>query len=175
MTETGYKLINHKVSQSKVITLLNDYEDDYILERIKEFEFDLLDDLEKVNDIGVGKYLYNLIIHKDWINDKYLLHKKRQTKLKEEKKKKEDIKRIEELHIEYDEYIKSYIKSYETLEEQDRKRIDKLVKKETDKLIGNKFFKQDTLNIMKYDILEDILLNEVKKDLPSFEEWIRDR
>lgn len=175
MNEIGYQLINHKVSQSKVIKLLKDYEDDYIIERIKEFDFDLLDDLDKINKIGKGKYLYNLIIHKDWINDKYLLHKKRQTKLKEEKKKKEDIKRLEELHIEYDEYIKSYIKSYETLEEQDRKIIDRLVKKETDKLIGNKFFKKDTLDIMKRDILEDTLLNEVKKDLPSFEEWIRDR
>ena len=175
LNETGYKLINYNVSQYKAREIMKGYQEEYIQERIKQFEFELKNNIDKINEIGKGKYLFNLIKHKDWVNDKYEEHKKellRKAKEKEERAEKMGLKRLVK---EYEKYIDTFVKSYDDLEIEQQKIIDNVVNKEYSKYIGNKVWKENTLNDLRKELIDEAIRNEIIKELPSFEEWLREQ
>ena len=175
LNETGYRLINYQVSQDKAKELIDKYEDTYLNERMNQLEFELEDDNEKVLSIGIGKYLYNMIIHPEWINDRYQRHIEEERQKKETEDRKNERKEIERQKKEYEAYIDTFICSYEELTENQQKKVSSIFEEQRKMIFKGDMFKEETRKRIEEQINNDIIREVIKENLQTFEEWIREQ
>ena len=174
LNETGYRLINYQVSQSKVEELLQRYDDKYLNDRMNQLDFELKDNEKKVLSIGIGRYLYNLIINTDWINDKYQRYIEEEQRKEEELVKQEEKRVIKKRKQEYEDYIDSHICEYDELNEIQKERVSSIFEQQRSIIFKGDLFKEDTRRHIEEQIKKDIIREVIKENLQTFEEWIRE-
>jgi len=169
-TETTLLLKHLGVSTNKVNEIVKDYKDEYIRDRIERYEYELTYNKEKIKEIGTGKYLYNIITHSEWKNEKFEAHKKELKEKKLRREAKEEKERINNLKNEYKEYIKSIAKPYEDIDEEQKRSIDKRIEEEIQDYKNNKFITQETLLKIIEGYREQFIIEKLEKEIP-FIEW----
>jgi len=173
--EIGKYLEINSVSFSQIEFIFEKFELDYIKERIERFEYHKKSIPEKIEKQGKGKYLYNLITHTDWKDDKFETYKEELKEKERIKKEREEKKRLNALKKEYEEYITRLIKPFESLEIEEQERIDIQADKKMSRMVSHFTFGTDTIQKMKRDLIDKIIKEEAMKYLPDYDEWIRDR
>ena len=175
LNETGYRILKYQVSQSKVEELLEKYEDKYLNDRMNQLDFELKENKEKVLSIGMGRYLYNLIINTDWVNDRYQRHVEEQKRKQEEQLKREEQRILNNRKKEYEEYVDTHICDYEELTQEQREKVSSIFQEQMNIILKGNFFNEDMKKHIQEQIKNDVIREVIKEGIKTFEEWIQEK
>ncbi|MEO5350986.1 MAG: replication initiation protein, partial [Magnetococcus sp. YQC-3] len=170
LNQISIELMSLGISEDKAKEIERDFDEEVIKEKVNQFKWLKKNYPDKIK--GDGSYLYQSII-KNWIDDDFINYKNEIEKENIEKKKREEKKIEIELKKKYEEYKKNMCKSYDELEPEIQKIIDKAVDKVMEPIKNKNLWTEITINLLieerrKIEIENNMLESG---DLISFDEW----